>query len=67
MKYIIDIDGTICENGSCESCKYEGSTPIKERIDVINQLINDETYKLITMLQRISNLKSYNAEFTINK
>ena len=41
MKYIIDIDGTICENGSCESCKYEGSTPIKERIDVINQLYDD--------------------------
>jgi|TARA_B100000287_G_scaffold295658_1_gene278890 hypothetical protein len=41
MKYIIDIDGTICNNGDCETCKYEGSTPIKERIDVINNLYDD--------------------------
>lgn len=39
--YCIDIDGTICENGSCGSCKYEGSTPIKERIEKINQLYDE--------------------------
>jgi len=36
--YVIDIDGTICNNGDCTSCKYEGSTPIPERIDKINEL-----------------------------
>jgi hypothetical protein len=36
--YCIDIDGTICENGTCNSCKYEGSVPHLERIEKINQL-----------------------------
>jgi hypothetical protein len=36
--YCIDIDGTICENGSCKSCKYEGSVPNLERIEKINEL-----------------------------
>jgi hypothetical protein len=39
--YVIDIDGTICDNGSCGSCKYEGGTPIKDRIEKINQLYDD--------------------------
>jgi hypothetical protein len=39
--YVIDIDGTICTNGDCSSCKYEGSTPIKERIEKINQLYDE--------------------------
>jgi hypothetical protein len=36
--YVIDIDGTICTNGSCSSCKYEGSKPYLDRIEKINQL-----------------------------
>ena len=36
--YVIDIDGTICINGDCSSCKYEGSTPIYERIEKLNSL-----------------------------
>jgi phosphatidate phosphatase PAH1 len=39
--YVIDIDGTICNNGSCESCKYEGSIPIEHRIAYINKLYDD--------------------------
>lgn len=39
--YVIDIDGTICTNGDCSSCKYEGSTPIKNRIDKINKLYDE--------------------------
>lgn len=39
--YCIDIDGTICTNGNCSSCKYEGSTPIKERIEKVNQLYDE--------------------------
>lgn len=39
--YVIDIDGTICINGDCESCKYEGSIPIKSNIDKINKLYDE--------------------------
>lgn len=39
--YVVDIDGTICTNGECGVCKYEGSTPIKERIDIINKLYDE--------------------------
>ena len=39
--YCVDIDGTICNNGDCESCKYEGSTPIKDNIDKINKLYDE--------------------------
>lgn len=47
--YIIDIDGTICDNGSCGTCKYEGSTPIKDHIERINQLYDEgNTIKYFT-------------------
>lgn len=49
MIYVIDIDGTICINGDCTSCKYEGSTPIKERIEQINSLYDEgHTIKYFT-------------------
>lgn len=47
--YVIDIDGTICTNGDCSSCKYEGSTPIPERIEKINSLFDEgHTIKYFT-------------------
>lgn len=47
--YVIDIDGTICTNGDCSSCKYEGSTPILERIKKINSLFDQgHTIKYFT-------------------
>jgi len=47
--YVIDIDDTICINGDCSSCKYEGSTPILERIEVINKLYDEgHTIKYFT-------------------
>ncbi len=47
--YVIDIDGTICTNGDCTSCKYEGSIPIKERIEQINKLYDKgNTIKYLT-------------------
>ena len=47
--YVIDIDGTICINGDCTSCKYEGSTPIPERIEKINSLYDEgNTIKYFT-------------------
>jgi hydroxymethylpyrimidine pyrophosphatase-like HAD family hydrolase len=38
MKYIVDIDGTICRTNGSE---YVNSTPIKERIAVINRLYDE--------------------------
>jgi phosphatidate phosphatase PAH1 len=47
--YCIDIDGTICENGACKVCAYEGSMPHLERIEKINQLYEDgHTIKYFT-------------------
>jgi len=47
--YVVDIDGTICINGDCSSCKYEGSTPIPERIEKINSLYDEgHTIKYFT-------------------
>lgn len=47
--YVIDIDGTICINGDCSSCKYEGSIPIPERIKQINTLYDEgHTIKYFT-------------------
>lgn len=47
--YVIDIDGTICVNGDCESCKYEGSKPHLDRIQKINQLYDEgNTIKYFT-------------------
>lgn len=37
MKYIVDIDGTICRSGS----DYRLSSPYPERIEKINQLYDD--------------------------
>ena len=39
MKYIVDIDGTICtwEKDGC----YENAQPFKNRIEVINRLYDD--------------------------
>ena len=42
--YCIDIDSTICINGDCASCKYEGSIPIKQNIEKINKLYDDGHY-----------------------
>lgn len=39
MKYVIDIDGTICENNS--SGDYSSSTPKKDRIEKINKLYDE--------------------------
>ena len=44
MRYCIDIDGTICTPGTCKSCQYEGATPKKDRIKVINNLYDEGNY-----------------------
>ena len=44
QRYCIDIDGTICTPGTCKSCQYEGATPKKDRIKVINKLYDEGNY-----------------------
>jgi capsule biosynthesis phosphatase len=39
MKYVFDIDGTICTQ--LEEGRYDRSVPIKERIEKINKLFED--------------------------
>lgn len=39
MKYIVDIDGTICTHDSPDT-PYEDAEPIKERIHFFNQLFD---------------------------
>ena len=41
MRYVVDIDETICTRGTCDVCRYEGATPMKERIAVINKLYDE--------------------------
>lgn len=48
MKYIVDIDGTICNN---INGNYEKSVPIPNRIDKINKLY-DEGHQIIYFTAR---------------
>jgi hypothetical protein len=42
MKYVIDIDGTICDK--LENQEYESSVPKRDRISVINELYDEGHY-----------------------
>ena len=48
MKYIVDIDGTICTQVNGD---YENALPIKDRIDKINKLY-DEGHTIIYLTAR---------------
>lgn len=41
MRYVIDIDGTICIPGKTNESRYTDAIPIKERIEKINKLYDD--------------------------
>jgi len=41
MRYVVDIDGTICNPGDSDETRYTGATPIQDRIDKINKLYDD--------------------------
>ena len=41
MRYVIDIDGTICTSGTAEDTRYTEALPIRDRIDKINKLYDD--------------------------
>jgi len=51
MKYVIDIDGTICTPGPTDEMKYEQAMPIQDRIDKINKLY-DEGHIIVYLTAR---------------
>lgn len=52
MKYVIDIDGTICDNSECrEDRDYHASIPKPDRIAKINKLY-DEGHQIIYLTAR---------------
>lgn len=52
MKYVIDIDGTICDKPECrKDCDYEASIPKLDRIAKINKLY-DEGHQIIYFTAR---------------
>ncbi len=52
MKYVIDIDGTICDKPECrEDCDYHTSIPKPDRIGKINKLY-DEGHQIIYLTAR---------------
>lgn len=51
MKYVIDIDGTICTPGPTDETRYEQALPIRDRIDRINKLY-DEGHTIVYLTAR---------------
>jgi hypothetical protein len=44
MRYVVDIDSTICNPGDSDATRYTGATPIYDRINKINKLYDDGHY-----------------------
>lgn len=44
MRYVVDIDGTICIPGTTEETRYTEASPIHKRIDKINSLYDKGNY-----------------------
>ena len=42
MRYVVDIDGTICIPGPTDETRYDQALPIQDRIDEINKLWREE-------------------------
>ena len=60
MKYIMDIDGTICTNTNGD---YEKATPYLDRIDYINHLY-DKGHEIHYWTARGGNSRRYLSELT---
>ena len=41
MRYVVDIDETICLPGKTEEERYTGATPINNRIEFVNKLYEE--------------------------
>jgi phosphatidate phosphatase PAH1 len=62
MKYVVDIDGTICDKPECrEDCDYHASIPKLDRIAKINKLY-DEGHQIIYLTARGMGRHSNNAD-----
>ena len=48
MRYVVDIDGTICIPGPTDETRYDQALPIQDRIDEINKLY-DEGHTIINI------------------
>ena len=51
MRYVVDIDGTICTPGTSEETRYTEALPIQDRIDRINKLY-DEGHTIVYLTAR---------------
>jgi len=51
MRYVVDIDGTICIPGKTEDTRYTEALPIQDRIDKINKLY-DEGHTIVYLTAR---------------
>ena len=51
MRYVVDIDGTICTPGETEETRYTQALPIQDRIDKINRLY-DEGHTVVYLTAR---------------
>ena len=51
MRYVVDIDGTICIPGPTDETRYDQALPIQDRIDEINKLY-DEGHTTIYLTAR---------------
>ena len=49
MRYVVDIDGTICTPGPTDEMRYEQAMPIQDRIDKINKLY-DEGHTIVYLM-----------------
>lgn len=51
MRYVVDIDATICVPGGTEETRYTGAIPMSSRINAINKLY-DEGHQIIYLTAR---------------
>ena len=51
MRYVVDIDGTICTPGKPEETRYTEALPIQDRIDKLNRLY-DEGHIIVYLTAR---------------
>ena len=61
MRYVVDIDGTICTPGKTEETRYTQALPIQDRIDKINRLY-DEGHTVVYLTARGMGRHNNNAD-----
>ena len=61
MRYVVDIDSTICTPGLTDEMRYEQAIPIQSRIDEINKLY-DEGHNIVYLTARGMGRHNNNAD-----